>query len=67
MMTIRERYLNDAKFHHVVDMLQAMIDAAEFTPTEIREAAMLAQIMYEERRPSRPITFSREDVLRGKV
>lgn len=38
-MTIRERYLNDAVFHALVATLLATIERAEFTPTEIREAA----------------------------
>lgn len=45
-------------FHNLVDVLHAEIIAAHFTPTEIREAAMLAQILYEERRP---FIFREED------
>ena len=65
-MTVRERYANDPLFHEIVDTFRMMIENAAATPTEIREAAMLAQIMYEERYP-RPIVFSREDLLWGKV
>jgi hypothetical protein len=65
-MDIRERYQTDSHFHAMVDMMLAAIKQARFTPTEIREAAMLAQIIYEERHP-RPHTFSRDDVLGGKV
>lgn len=43
-----ERYRNDATFRALVDMMRAAIERAEFTPSEIREAAMLAQILYEE-------------------
>jgi len=43
-----ERYHHDAAFRQLVDTLYLTIDAAQFTPTEIREAAMLAQIRYEE-------------------
>ena len=43
-----ERYRNDAAFRNLVDMMRAAIENAEFTPSEIREAAMLAQILYEE-------------------
>lgn len=67
MMFVRDRYLNDPMFHTLVDTMCAAIERAEFTPTEIREAAMLAQIIYEERRPPRPIVFSGDDVLRDKV
>jgi hypothetical protein len=43
-----ERYRNDVAFRTLVDSMRAAIDHAEFTPSEIREAAMLAQIIYEE-------------------
>lgn len=49
-----ERYQNDVAFRNLTDTLYAAIDRAEFSPTEIREAAMLAHILYEERRV-RPI------------
>lgn len=48
-MLIRDRYHNDPMFKILVDMLYFHIEQAKFTPTEIREAAMLAQIIYEER------------------
>lgn len=64
--TIRHRYETDAQFHKLVDMMLAVIEQAQFTPTEIREAAMLAQIIYESTH-IRPIFFTREDVLKGKV
>ena len=66
MLTIRERYETDAHFRTLVDHLHAAILQAEFTPTEIRQAAMLAQIMYEERRPGRYV-FNLEDVKDGRV
>lgn len=43
-----ERYRNDPAFRHIVDMMQSLIHNADYTPSEIREAAMLAQILYEE-------------------
>jgi hypothetical protein len=64
--TIRQRYMTDGNFATVVNTMLAMIARAEFTPTEIREAAMLAQILYEERNP-RPISFTKSDLLKGKV
>ena len=54
MMSTTQRYQTDATFRQLVDMLYSLIDHAEYTPTEIREAAMLAHILYEERR-IRPI------------
>jgi predicted RNA-binding protein associated with RNAse of E/G family len=50
-MTPRERYLTDALFHRLVDELHRAMREGVTTPTEAREAAMLAQIMYEEERP----------------
>ena len=43
-----ERYQSDPHFHHLVDLLYVVVEKAEFTPTEIREAVMLAQTKYEE-------------------
>lgn len=42
-----ERYQRDDHFHALVDMLESCIHAARYTPTELREAAMLAAIRYE--------------------
>ena len=53
MLSASERYRNDPLFKRVVDSLYSLIDAAEMTPTEIREAAMLAQIIWEERNARR--------------
>lgn len=63
---VRNRYHTDPFFHQLVDMFRACLEEGRCTPTEIREAAMLAQLMYEERHP-RPIVFTRDDVVRGKV
>jgi hypothetical protein len=52
-MPPRDRYERDPHFRALVDVLYHHIEAAHFTPTEIREAAILAQIRYEERRPRR--------------
>ena len=46
----RYAYLNDANYHRLVDTLLELIHECQFTPSEIRTAAMLASIMYEERR-----------------
>lgn len=47
--TVEERYHRDPMFRVLVDTLYMQIVQARYTPTEIREAAMLAQIRYEER------------------
>lgn len=43
------RYRTDATFHTLVDSLEALLIHAHLTPSEIREAAMLAAIHHEER------------------
>lgn len=49
MKTPREKYLNDPQYHSLVQMLEGFIEEARFTPSEIREAAILACINYEMR------------------
>lgn len=46
--TVSDRYQNDSSFKTLVDLLLYNIREARYTPTEIREAAMFAQIIYEE-------------------
>jgi hypothetical protein len=50
MKSVTDRYTTDALFRALVDAMYVYIDSAQFSPTEIREAAMLAHILYEERR-----------------
>jgi heterodisulfide reductase subunit B len=45
--TVRARYQNDAHFKHLVDCLEHAIHQAKYTPSELREAAILAAIHYE--------------------
>ena len=66
-MKMRERYATDPVFHAMVDALHSWIERGDTTPTEVREAAMLAQIMYEERRRPRPMIFSAEQVRNDEV
>jgi hypothetical protein len=59
MMSSRDRYRQDPLFRMLVDTIyrlaeQAHADGNTFTPTELREAAMVAAIMMEERH-MRPI------------
>lgn len=52
LMSAEERYHRDPQFHALVESLYAAIMNLELTPTEIREAAMLAQLKFEQRKPS---------------
>lgn len=60
------RYLRDAAFRQIVDMMEAYFHQALFTPTEMREAALLAAIHYEQRcvRGLHGYTMSDEDAKR---
>ena len=58
MKTPKEKYVNDHNYRRLVDMLEALIVQAEFTPSEIREACMLACILHEQR--LRPVVISAE-------
>jgi hypothetical protein len=64
MRTIDDRYKNDAEFHQLVDLLEAMIRCGQFTPSETREAAMLAQ-MHHEMSVGRKVYFSKD--LMGEI
>ena len=49
MKTPKEKYLNDPQYNHLVNMLESLIESAKFTPSELREACVLASINYEMR------------------
>lgn len=51
MTSVVQRYLTDARFKRLVDMLEHEIAACEYTPTEMREAAVLASQHHEMRKP----------------
>jgi hypothetical protein len=44
----RERYYHDNAFHTLVDTLVNNIIACNYTPSELREAVILASIIYHE-------------------
>jgi len=67
MKTIRERYYNDSAFAALVNMMTAHIEQCHYTPSEMREASILASIIYEERNLNRmviPIEMEIEEALR---
>jgi hypothetical protein len=47
MKTPQEKYMYDPNYRCLVDMIENQIHVANFTPSEIREASMLACIKYE--------------------
>ena len=47
MKTVEERYQSDPMFRTLVDTVYNMIDKAQFTPSELREAVILAATKYE--------------------
>lgn len=49
MKTPRDKYMNDPEYHALVNMLENFIERAQFTPSELREACVLACINYEMR------------------
>jgi hypothetical protein len=55
MQSIEYRYLHDPMVRALVDSLEHHIHNLQFTPSEIRECAMLAAIHYEQRRPPQNI------------
>lgn len=67
MMRVIERYNQDPAFHGLVDMITSVLLEGKYTPTEVREAAMLAQLKYESMTPPRPVIFSLNDLKSGKV
>jgi len=48
MRSVRDRYNDDPEFHQLVKMMEALVHQGRFTPSEMREAAILASILYEE-------------------
>jgi hypothetical protein len=43
------RYYRDPYFSSLVDLLESFIHRTQYTPSELREAALLAAIHYENR------------------
>lgn len=47
LKTPHDRYFNDPRFKVLVDLFYSYIARADFTPSEIREAAMCACVKFE--------------------
>ena len=50
---MRYKYQTDALFKNLVDYMESFIQRGDFTPSEVREASMLASIRYEMSTPRR--------------
>jgi hypothetical protein len=62
------RFQRDPQFAALVTMMEAYLHAAHYTPTELREAVMLAAIRYELRRvPQYMTVFSGVAVPHGEA
>lgn len=68
MVNPRDKYRNDVYFRKIVNMIISLLDSCEYTPSELREAVVLASIIYHERHSS-PIMFNPEikNFLDGKI
>jgi hypothetical protein len=63
-LTPEDRYRRDVTFRTLVDTMTHMIIDCQFTPTELREAAMLAAILYETRYARREVVLGPEQAAR---
>lgn len=53
MKTPEQKYMYDPEYRMLVDLLENAIYRNQYTPSEIREAAMFACIKYEMNQPIR--------------
>lgn len=65
MKTPKEKYYHDPHYRAFVDTLVSYIHQAKYTPSEVREAAILACIIYEENNIHKHLIkdFSRVDLV----
>ena len=60
MAITRHRYHYDQAFHLLVDTLIAQICQCRYTPSEMRDAALLASIIYAEKNIGANVIYTRE-------
>ncbi len=56
----QERYLSDPAFKMLVDSMEIEIQRCNYSPSELREAALLAAIHYEQRHCRSLFTIQKE-------
>jgi hypothetical protein len=66
MDTPQQRYVRDPQFHALVDTIYHAICQCKYTATEVREAAMLAAIIYDQRHAV-PMQLTREQTDRWRA
>lgn len=60
MESMEEKYQGDPAYRYCVDTMEALIHNNQFTPSEMREMAVLACINYEARRPIHRVVINKE-------
>ena len=63
LMTVEERYQRDPAFRTLVDVLEHQIQTLQLTPTEVREAAVLACLHVEHLRVPRYVIDPEQGIL----
>lgn len=63
MKTAQEKYSNDPYYRTLVDQMVSIIETAQFTPSEMREAATFASYLHEMRSPLPSFIYVNRDRL----
>lgn len=66
LKTPQGKYDNDVQYHQMVDTIEHLLHEAQFSPSEVREAAVLACIHFEMRTVHRfqSVTYKVRDALK---